>query len=716
MKKLIVFIMTLVIVFSCTACKNAQKPELSVPEDISVNQTASSTEISDEKTNSGCKHVWKQWQVITEASCDKEGKKERVCVNCSKKQTETIKKLTHQESDWVIDKVAKVGKDGAKHKECIYCHKQLKTDIIPAIDENHKHNGAEWVVLRAASCTNEGKKAYICTCGFTIKTEVIKMKEHTVVKDKGTPATCISMGLSDGEHCSECLKILVGQKTLLAVAHDLVTEVVEPSLKARGYTFQYCKTCTYSAKSNIKEFEYADSSKVLFRSNYNGTCKVVGVSDSNLQNVVIPEKTAQGESVVEIYNSAFKSNNKIISVSIPSTVKKLGEFAFCACTNLTTVTGSQYVTTIEGSAFAECKSLKSLDISGAASLGNYICRDCKSLANVKLYDKLEKTPMCMFSGCTEKLNVNFPSNLKVIGNGTFWGASIESIVLPDSVVEIEKYAFRYCDNLKSITLPSNLETIGGLVFEQCHSLETITLPSKLKTISGGAFSFCDSLKEINIPDSVTTIGSECFSYCKKLTTVKLSNSLTRISYRMFTDCYSLKNVVLPSSIKSILGYAFYKTAIEEIVLPDGCTGVGDSAFNDCKNLKTVTVGENFSNISKHAFSGCSKLEKIVLPDQFKTLGYYAFANCTELKSVYLGKSIETMGAGAFNNCISLTSVFIPQSLANIKPAKSDESPFINCSGEMILYSDLPSGNKYWNDYFGRVVYNTTYSEYLNIIK
>ena len=130
-------------------------------------------------------------------------------------------------------------------------------------------------------------------------------------------------------------------------------------------------------------------------------------------------------------------------------------------------------------------------------------------------------------------------------------------------------------------------------------------------------------------------------------------------------------------------------------------------------MTEVKFGNSMNTIGKLSFYGCSKLTEVILPDVFANLGNNAFSNCTALKKVYLGNSITNIGTAAFANCIGLSHVFLPKSL-KITSSTSGNGPFYGCSGTLALYSDAPSVTTAWNNYFGRVTYNISYSEYLKI--
>ncbi len=113
-------------------------------------------------------------------------------------------------------------------------------------------------------------------------------------------------------------------------------------------------------------------------------------------------------------------------------------------------------------------------------------------------------------------------------------------------------------------------------------------------------------------------------------------------------------LTIPSEIESypvtsIGDYAFYSTAIEEIVIPDSVISIGDYAFSHCESLKIVTLGNSVETIGEYTFHRTA-IEEIVIPDKVTSIGYGAFANCTSLKKAVIGKNVEEIGEDAFGGC------------------------------------------------------------------
>ena len=184
--------------------------------------------------------------------------------------------------------------------------------------------------------------------------------------------------------------------------------------------------------------------------------------------------------VEEIKPFTFKGLSWIKQVSFEknSKLKRIGEFAFANCNNLTSITIPNSVTSIGEYAFSMCYNLTSITI---------------------------------------------PSGVTSIGNAAFYGCSnLTSIIIPSSVTSISSYAFNSCISLTSIIIPEGVISIENGAFGSCGSLTNITIPSSVTSIGDYAFLDCRHLTSITISSGVTSIGSYAFYGCSNLL-IKTSN-------------------------------------------------------------------------------------------------------------------------------------------------------------------------------------------------
>ena len=120
------------------------------------------------------------------------------------------------------------------------------------------------------------------------------------------------------------------------------------------------------------------------------------------------------------------------------------------------------------------------------------------------------------------------------------------------------------------------------------------------------------------------------------------------------------DVVIPEGVTSIGKSAFSGSRILiSIVIGDSVTSIGESAFEGCLCLTNVVIGNGVASIGESAFDGCSSLSNITIGNKVETIGNRAFAGCTKLVSIIIPNSVVAIGRSAFSRCTNLESISIP---------------------------------------------------------
>lgn len=104
--------------------------------------------------------------------------------------------------------------------------------------------------------------------------------------------------------------------------------------------------------------------------------------------------------------------------------------------------------------------------------------------------------------------------------------------------------------MQTVVIPEGVKKIGKYAFNGNSSITKIKLPSTIRTIEERAF-YGTAITEMAIPEGVTSLGNEAFSNCKQLTSLTLPNTLTRFGHNMFSHCDSLIALYLPNHITSL---------------------------------------------------------------------------------------------------------------------------------------------------------------------
>ena len=291
---------------------------------------------------------------------------------------------------------------------------------------------------------------------------------------------------------------------------------------------------------------------------------------------------------------AFYGCTNLVSVTIPESVRYLGENTFYECISLTSITIPNSVTSIDDGAFYECRSLTSITIPNSVTRIGYGA----------------------FYGCRSLTSITILNGVTSIGSEAFYGcSSLTSITIPSSVTSIDDGAFAYCSNLTSITIPSSVTSIHTNPFGGCSSLTSICVNENntkydsrnncnaiIETATNTLiFGCCNTL----IPSDVTHIGDGAFSGCSSLTSITIPSSVTSIDNGAFFDCSSLTSITIPSSVTSIGDVAFSRcSSLTSITIPNSVTSIGYNAFAYCRSLESAYFRGNGLGIQSNAFLWC----------------------------------------------------------------------------------------------------------------
>lgn len=239
-------------------------------------------------------------------------------------------------------------------------------------------------------------------------------------------------------------------------------------------------------------------------------------------------------------------------------------------------------------------------------------------------------------------NYDFDDKKTPIGNDT-----VTSVVIPEDVEIIEKFAFYNCSKLTDVTLPESCKQIGGSAFEKCPVLKNVNF-DHVKIIENQAFNECTSLDCEDIGGAklsgVYAIGNMAFAKTA-LKSVSLDR-LSRIGSSCFINCPNLENVVLGERTR-VTNSMFRNTPIKSIVISSD--SVENNAFYGCKSLESVEFKNDVTYLGDYAFSNCDALTSVKFGGVVEQIGKYAFYYCTGLESITLPDCKFTLGDSAFAN-------------------------------------------------------------------
>lgn len=96
--------------------------------------------------------------------------------------------------------------------------------------------------------------------------------------------------------------------------------------------------------------------------------------------------------------------------------------------------------------------------------------------------------------------------------------------------------------------------------------------------------------------------------------------------------------------------------ITNILIGENITSLGQSCFENCKQLKTINIPETVKRLGENCFKYCQQLTHIKIPQSVTSFGNYVFYNCTNLRSVELPDVIYNFGTGVFLGCSSIKNI------------------------------------------------------------
>ena len=406
------------------------------------------------------------------------------------------------------------------------------------------------------------------------------------------------------------------------------------------------------------------SATVLEFSKVDGGYGVTGFKENHSASFLKIPSIVDGTPVVSICENAFCSDDAIIELYIPDSVKSLDKNCFSNAKWLESVCFFGGNVEIGEETFGNCDRLERIVIKdGSVSIGK---RAFKNSVNVTFdedtFNHIVSIGEEAFLKSSEDLREEIVVSDSVVSVGAraFTKFFPQRIVIGASLRDIGDDAFGFLKNLREIVVSKDnpyLEVSGKCLIDKTKNKVVIGLP--------GA----------KIPSTVTAIGVAAFQYRTDIEQLTLSPNITEIGERAFANCTNMSYLSMSDNLKIIGKEAFKECeSLTSVTLGKGITEVSEGAFEYCYSLGSVTMTNEVISLGKSAFSGCYSLKKVTFSDTLTTIGENCFRGCMALESVEIPKSVTKMGEGAFASCISIVSIAIPDGVTCI-----ESSAFYNCA-------------------------------------
>lgn len=164
-----------------------------------------------------------------------------------------------------------------------------------------------------------------------------------------------------------------------------------------------------------------------------------------------------------------------------------------------------------------------------------------------------------------------------------------------------------------------------------------------------------------VPFGVHYIEDEVFAGCN-YQSVSLPDSVERIGNSLFENSKNLQRVKLPAMITDLPPYLFAGcSSLNKITMPNQLNGFSEGLFYGCSSLEEIPFRLGITELPENVFAGCSSIKSIVLPNSITKICSGAFANCTSLESIVLPENLISIADDAFAGCEKIRTIRISDS-------------------------------------------------------
>jgi len=234
--------------------------------------------------------------------------------------------------------------------------------------------------------------------------------------------------------------------------------------------------------------------------------------------------------------------------------------------------------------------------------------------------------------------VEIPNSVTTLERNSFRESSIDSLVIPSSVISVGSGSFSNCKSLVHIVLSNNITEIPTGCFMWCNSLKKIIVPGSVQRIDEQAFSNCTKLTDVSISEGVTYIGPCAFAFCEALKTISLPSTMASLGSEVFDRCYQLKIIwcwaVVPPSIFSDTFFSLQsshlyvpKISVGKYKTADEWKLFGEISDIETTNIGMVTTSSEVFEISRYSANG----QLVVVPT--KGLNIVKYSNGSVRKEI-----------------------------------------------------------------------------------
>lgn len=436
---------------------------------------------------------------------------------------------------------------------------------------------------------------------------------------------------------------------------------------------------------------------------------------------------------------------------MPNSVEHIEPYSFWGNTHLEDVTLSGSLDEISGYSFANCSSLRTLTIPySVRSIDAKAFENCVSLGNVVIPASVSYIDPTAFDGC---VNLNIIADAGTVAYEFFRNfdrSDITNTEKQDTKVIVEEVSepsagnnlyvdaskdprnVEWMPSVDSLSSGNDSSILGKTIIVSGDALLFINKDMQVRELTkdsiqdnpvsiensddsvvydsgkGGylpkyteanghvamqAYYGADNMDGYTIPDGINTIGRFAFAR-SNISTVVIPEGVTHIGYGAFYHCDDLSSVSFPSSVKTIDEYAFENTPfisnVASLADGNGYIIVGDGVLLAYTGVGgDIVIPGNVKHISGGCFKDNSSITGVSMPDSVEDIGSDAFRGCASLERVNLGNGVKHIGDRAFMGC-PVNGFRIPASVETIglraidyaQTNKTDESRVVIFEGTL----------------------------------
>lgn len=394
--------------------------------------------------------------------------------------------------------------------------------------------------------------------------------------------------------------------------------------------------------NNIVQGVYKnDVEEIIVPDNVDGIKKGAFQNCRNLKSIVVPFIGSSLEppegSSENFFGYIFGADNYSKQNSfIPTTLMKVA------------ISNKKDIVNIPNHAFYDCISLNEFSICDNTiinSIGRLAFAGCKNINKVFVFDLSMWSEIYFASQTSSPL---YYSNELYVDE-----AVVEDLVIPETTININRYAFCGLKNIKSIYIPASVDYIDKDAFDKSkESLDKIEVSANNSTYYSEGNCLIDKRQQILM------IGTN--------NSIIPSDGIVSISDYAFYNCNRLSNISINKSISYIGNYAFANCGIEELYVPSNVLvkNIKKCAFASNKKLTTInwdtTEGGNFSEWEDRnkypIFSNCNAVKNIIIGEHATSIPSFVFSGCKNLNEITIPSTVTHMTVNTFVGCPKLVHI------------------------------------------------------------